>query len=576
MSKQDMSLRISGWKRITDSAVPESSELVMNTGSITVLMGPNGAGKTRLMEMAAGLRSTDDNIDISYGAENVWIRNAIGARKRNRAALLAYSYCCQSPEEQLFARTVESELNYVLRPYIVPEQEAQCRMDQAMHAVGWDTSWLVRDPYQMSGGERRRTALACLFVTPSEWLLLDEPTAGLDAGGHRMLGKKLKQCAADGQGVLLISHESDWALALADSILLMQMDGAIRACSREQLLAHPEWLEQAGMNVPDWLQIAHGLWLKGIAPNLVWTPADLAESIVQQRNDSSNLPFAGMITNKSTSRPDSVSDRSSIHKEAFIDSSRYLEARAPGISPIAAFDPRAVWISYLLLSSCMFLQQKWSGIGLITILTVLILLIGRIRLHRWRGPIITLSFFTGMIAVFAGFSAAGDNSLWNTDAFLISLRSLLKPWLAMLIGFGIPLAITPLRLRRSLEQLLSAGGRVPMRAMRIILTITLLLRFVPVLIAEWERFTRVAIARGKVTRMSFGGTVSKLRDIAIPFMLSLFRLGDNVAGALESRGVSMHRSPTFMKSELWRPRDYLLLASSSAVFLLLSWWAIKS
>ena len=91
----------------------------------------------------------------------------------------------------------------------------------------------------------------------------------------------------------------------------MQMDGAIRACSREQLLAHPEWLEQAGMNVPDWLQIAHGLWLKGIAPNLVWTPADLAESIVQQRNDSSNLPFDGLITNKSTSRPDSVSDRSS-------------------------------------------------------------------------------------------------------------------------------------------------------------------------------------------------------------------------------------------------------------------------
>ena len=68
MSKQDMSLRISGWKRITDSAVPESSELVLNTGSITVLMGPNGAGKTRLMEMAAGLRSTDNNIDISYGS----------------------------------------------------------------------------------------------------------------------------------------------------------------------------------------------------------------------------------------------------------------------------------------------------------------------------------------------------------------------------------------------------------------------------------------------------------------------------------------------------------------------------
>ncbi|BBH20735.1 hypothetical protein Back11_20800 [Paenibacillus baekrokdamisoli] len=571
----NMTLRIRGLKLIEDQAdtgiPPEKGqlELRLETGSITVLMGPNGVGKTRLMEITAGLRNPSEDLDIHYGNERLWVRNYLRINQRNPKALLAYSYSCQSPEEQLFARSVEDELNYVLKPYEIETDEKKQRMEEALQAVGWDVSKLSRDPYRMSGGERRRTALACLFAAPAAWLLLDEPTAGLDAGGHAQLSAQLQKCAAAGQGVLLISHESDWALGIADSILLMQMDGRIRKCSREQILAHPEWLEQAGMTVPAWLQIAHALWKKGIPADQIWNPAVLALGIASASH-----------------RDDTRQDerfKEQVKKEPFTNSkllvddrSNFYKTRVPSSSPLASFDPRAVWLSYLLLSSFMLMQRSWSGIAIITALTGLIIIVGRIRLQRWRGPIITLSFFTIMMAIFAGFTAPGDGTLWNTQAFLISIRSLLKPWLAMLVGLGLPLAVTPLRLRRSLEQLFSRRGRVPVLGMKIILTITLLLRFVPVLLMEWERFSRVSIARGKVTRNNWRGNITRIRDIAIPFMLSLFRLGDNVANALESRGVSMSRNPTLMKGNNWRKRDSLLLAVIIVLCLLLWWWAFHS
>ncbi|MBO7745946.1 ABC transporter ATP-binding protein, partial [Paenibacillus sp. MWE-103] len=265
----------------------DADVLELAAGTITVLAGANGAGKTRLLETIAGLREPD-RLTIAFGGEAMWLRKRTLWRTRlapNPRALLAYAYACQSPEEQLFLRTVREELRYSLRPYALSEAELERRTDDALRTVDWDRQWLARDPYAMSGGERRRTALACLFAPPAAWLLLDEPTAGLDADGHERLAAQLRRRASEGQGVLLISHESDWAFALADRVLLLHADGAVRACGRSELLANPHWLAEAGMDVPDWFAVARiGLAL-GAPEDAVWDPRGLAGALAALRPD---------------------------------------------------------------------------------------------------------------------------------------------------------------------------------------------------------------------------------------------------------------------------------------------------
>ncbi|WP_274650744.1 ATP-binding cassette domain-containing protein [Paenibacillus humicola] len=606
--------------------VKGAGELRLKPGTITVLLGPNGAGKTRLLETAAGLVESG-GIRVSYGQEPIRITPRPGFRgsRLNAAALLSYGYACQSPEEQLFCRSVEEELRYVLKPFRLNEPERERRIEAALAAVGWDSGWLQRDPYLMSGGERRRAALACLFAVPAAWLLLDEPTSGLDAAGCAIVGRQLEACAAAGQGVLLVSHESDWALALADVVLLMSPEGGIRRCGRNDLLAHPERFGQCGMSVPVWLQAARSFWLAGVPADCVWQPDDLASAAptLGQASASAGEGFgrteerpvlAGAVpvpdaeparrTGTGSERAGAVSvpdaeparragtgpertgtpaaaeeARPRTAADAYLpDEAASAGSAAPSAaghraaaspSPLAAYDPRSVWLAYLLVSAAVLSQRTWLGIAVSALAVTAIAAAFRIPLRRWRGAITALAIFTLMLSLFAGIEIGRGGLMFAVEPFLASLNSLIRPWLAMLLGLGLPLAVTPLRLRRSLERLFAPRGRVPLWAQRLILAVTLLLRFIPVLLSEWERFARIAAARGKDPRRSWRGAAGRLRDIATPFLLALFRLGEQAALALESRGVGRRPYPLVSRSRLWRPRDSALAAGSAAAAFLL-------
>ncbi|MFD0713461.1 ATP-binding cassette domain-containing protein [Paenibacillus sp. GCM10027626] len=552
-------------------------KLELHQGTITVLLGANGAGKSRLMEIAAGLRSPD-GLAVGYGAEPLW---QTGRRKPrvNEAALRAYSYAGQSPEEQLFARSVAAELEYVLHPYGLSEEEQQERIDEALAAVGWDRGWLQRDPYQMSGGERRRAAIACLLAVPAAWLLLDEPTAGLDAAGHELLAAALRRSRQHGQGILLISHESDWALPLADQVLVMATSGEIMRTTSEELLADPAIFTRAGMLVPEWLEIAHMLWQRGAPEALIWKPKALAEAQVEiggeqpdNAHESCRSRGGGKPDHGAARATDGTGPATGPGSESGSKPVRRSVVPVNPPSPIASFDPRAIWLAYILLSAGILVQQTWAGVAWGAVLTAAVIVIARVPLRPWRIPIAMLTLFTILLSIFAGLGAGGGGSWWGMEAFLRSLHGLVRPLLAMLIGLGLPLAITPLRLRRSLEQLLSVRGRVPLWAQKCILAVTLLLRFIPVLLEQWGKFSRIALARGKVARLTFRGAIGRVKDTSIPFLLAMFRMGEEVAAALESRGVGKRNYPIINAVKQWRWRDTWLVGCFIILFAFLWWW----
>ncbi|WP_019005382.1 ATP-binding cassette domain-containing protein [Cohnella laeviribosi] len=575
-------------------------------GTITVVFGPSGAGKTFWLEQLAGLRFSE-GVGVAYGPSDLWTADLRLRPRQNPAALMAYAYASQAPEEQLAARTVAAELEYALRPYGLAKEERLRRQTEALAAVGWDSAWLERDPFRMSGGERRRLALACLLAVPARWLLLDEPTAGLDAEGHALLAERLIHAAREGRGVVVVSHDTEWALPLADQVLLIASSGAKRLCGRDELLACPELWAEAGMEVPEWLRLA-GDWLKeGATPEAVWDVSALAKELASPEEDdplrfspessapngesarltpieAGSMPYGPFLptAERGTLRADaglSAHEQSAIGRAVSEAGVFKRPASAPepdGLrqSRLAGYDPRAVWLAYIVMSAAIFTVRDWTGLGIGAAIVLFTIVWARIPLRRWRGAIIAFCVFSVAVSLAAG-TGAGGSSLLNAEATLTALHSMGRTLLVMLIGLGMTLVITPLRLRKSLEQLLARRGCVGRRAQNFILTVTLLMRFIPVLLGEWERFERLAVARGKTGRMTARNAIARLKDTAIPFLLALFRLGDQAALALESRGVGRRPYPEVRPALRWSRRDSLLLAAACLCAALLVWWALK-
>lgn len=562
LSSVSSTLRLDGlsWRRGAEQEVDlRTSGLCLSTGKITLLMGPNGVGKTTLLEKIAGLRAPE-GIEITYGSEKVlWQEGRWGKQRLNSEALHQYSYSCQLPEEGLYARSVQEELDYSLRPYLLNKSDQLEHQDEALAAVGWDRSWLIRDPYLMSGGERRRAALATVFVTPAKWLLLDEPTAGLDGAGHERVAMQLEKVKIKGAGIILVSHDSDWALPLADHVLLLNGDGIIRLCGRDELLAHPVLLEETGLKIPDWLMTAHLLWRNGAATKQIWKPVYAAREMMKVRG-----AYNG-VGDKSEDDPNQCELLEAVPISQGNERDN-LRKRAKGKQHrLTGFDPRSIWLSYVLISTGLFLLASWTGISLGTVVVASLLIAGNVSLRRWRGLIINYAVFSITTSVLFALAAGSDKGWVNIESFTDVLFSFVRTMLVLLLGLAIPLVMTPLALRRSLTQMISINGRSPTWAQRFILMITLMMRFVPVLLALWERFVRIFLARGKSISRKPWIAVRRLKDVSIPFLLALFRLADEVTLALESRGVGLHQNPTQAIRLKWRIRDYSLVVCALVV-----------
>ncbi|MDQ8733271.1 ABC transporter ATP-binding protein, partial [Paenibacillus sp. LHD-38] len=234
----------SDWKLTGVSVVAEGNDkkellkdinMFINAGEITLLIGCNGAGKSTLLETMAGIRKVEEG-NIELGDEDLWIK---GKRRKqiNRNVALKYGIAMQSSESQWFAATVRDELLYSLKPYGLDEASAVKRIEHALAEVGLPLETMERDPWTLSGGQQRRLSIACLLACQPEWLLLDEPTAGLDAVGIRRLYAVLEAHRAAGRGAVVATHDLDALLPLADAVAVVS-GGTVRAAAPAAAIAH--------------------------------------------------------------------------------------------------------------------------------------------------------------------------------------------------------------------------------------------------------------------------------------------------------------------------------------------------
>ncbi|MDR1016841.1 MAG: ATP-binding cassette domain-containing protein [Coriobacteriales bacterium] len=190
-----------------EQAALEDVSFSLEAGEILLLTGKNGAGKSTLLALAAGLEEPSTG-QVRLDAQSV---------QPGQVGLVF-----QHPELQLFAQTVERDILFGPHNLGLTGQSDAEIVEQALSQVGLDyQSYRERLPFTLSGGEARRVALAGVLAMRPRFLLLDEPTAGLDLRGQDFVFELLRNQARVGVGILLVSHDIDKFLALADRRLFL-------------------------------------------------------------------------------------------------------------------------------------------------------------------------------------------------------------------------------------------------------------------------------------------------------------------------------------------------------------------
>jgi energy-coupling factor transport system ATP-binding protein len=191
-----------------EAEVLRDVNLTLDRGVVHLLLGRTGSGKSTLALLLAGLlrpRTGSVRIDGSDPAA--------GDFERNRVQL-----AFQFPESQIFETTVRKELEYGLRNFGFEAAEIDGRRDWALECVGLKAGMLERDPARLSFGERRKLALASIIALKPDYLILDEPLAGLDWSGRSNLIASIRKLKDEGLTTVILTHETDIVSEIGDTV----------------------------------------------------------------------------------------------------------------------------------------------------------------------------------------------------------------------------------------------------------------------------------------------------------------------------------------------------------------------
>jgi len=195
-------------------------------GTVTALVGPSGAGKSTLLRCLNRLLVPHDGSVLLDGEDTAALEPTM---LRRRAGLVG-----QIPV--MLPGSVRENLAYGLDPAAAADDAA---LAEALHAAGLAAAFLDRPAGELSGGERARVALARALTRKPELLLLDEPTAALDAAAARHVGATLRALAHDGLGVVVATHDLAFARELADRVVALRDGSAVTGAPAELLAAGP-------------------------------------------------------------------------------------------------------------------------------------------------------------------------------------------------------------------------------------------------------------------------------------------------------------------------------------------------
>ncbi|QNK40413.1 energy-coupling factor transporter ATPase [Caproicibacter fermentans] len=215
-------------------------------GEFLGLIGHTGSGKSTLIQQFNGLlRPTSGRVLLN--GKDIWAEP-----KKIRSVRFQVGMVFQYPEHQLFEETVLKDICFGPQNMGLPQAEAAERAREAARFVGLPDELLGKSPFELSGGEKRRAAIAGVIAMDPDVLILDEPTAGLDPRGRDMLLTQISAYHRDRNNtVILVSHSMEDIARVADRVLVMNGGKAVMLDRTEKIFARGRELESLGLRVPE-------------------------------------------------------------------------------------------------------------------------------------------------------------------------------------------------------------------------------------------------------------------------------------------------------------------------------------
>ncbi|MFT8358908.1 energy-coupling factor transporter ATPase [Bifidobacterium aquikefiri] len=480
-----------------------------NQGEIVAIVGRNGSGKSTLARLICALAKPQQ------GSIEVNGINAYGARghrgRRLRKSLRAcVGYVMQHPERQLFADTVEADVAYGPHNLGCSDDQTRQRVDETLEFLGI-AAYAERSPFALSGGQQRLAAIAGVIASEPTVLVLDEPTAGLDAHARSRMYTLIAQLKAQGTTIIMTTHSHDEAELLSDKVALLHHGSLLAFGEPKDVLPLYDEITDRALN----LHVHSDKRQQGFNP----------------------------------------SDRSPIAKKS---------------SWIHLLDPRIKMLSALVMMFTAFaihsiLQLAWAAV-------VVCGIVGMSRLGI-RHVLQTVKILLAMLVVMGVLNLLVTRSgtvlfQWGivivTDAGIISaVLYTCRFALVVMLGAVVMQTTTPTEMTDSMESLLSPLKRWGFHVQELALVMSLALRFIPTLTREARQIIDAQATRGgSVETGSPIERIKALASIVVPVFAGALRHADNVSLALDARCYEGGSGRTHFRMLKTHKKDYCFLAGS--------------
>lgn len=259
-----------------EKAALQNINIEINDGEFIGIIGHTGSGKSTLIQHFNGiLKPTKGKViinDIDTSLKNL--------KELRRQVGIVFQY----PEHQLFEDTVKKDISFGLIKQGLSEEEIEKRVKASLKSVGLDETILEKSPFELSGGQKRRVAIAGVVAMSPNILVLDEPTAGLDPSGRDEIFGYIKRLHKEsGMTIILVSHSMEDVAKLASRVIVMNKGTVYMDKDSREVYQTPDELESIGLSAP---QITYFLKkLKTIFPDIndkIFTVEDATKEVIKQ------------------------------------------------------------------------------------------------------------------------------------------------------------------------------------------------------------------------------------------------------------------------------------------------------
>ena len=283
-----MSIQVKNLKHIYEKGMPGESVALeditfsVEDGEFLGIIGHTGSGKSTLLQHLNGLLKPDEGT-IEIGDTDITASGISMVEIRKRIGLVF-----QYPEYQLFEETVAKDVAFGPRNLGLGEEEIEERVREAIELVGLDyEKFKDRSPFELSGGQKRRVAIAGVIAMRPEVLILDEPTAGLDPKAHKdVLAMTEEVHRRTGNITILVSHNMADIAGLSDKVLVIDSGRMVTIGTPKEVFSHRRELSGVGLDLPPITQLTESLRDRGMEiGETILSIDEAADRIAEYLND---------------------------------------------------------------------------------------------------------------------------------------------------------------------------------------------------------------------------------------------------------------------------------------------------